>query len=239
MDQPRIKPQKFIAVLSEKEKISARVYRAVFTLKEPNTIVFRPGQNMMIYVAEGINRAISIGSPPQETTALTIYYDVMPGGPGSHWMLERNVGDSAQFMAPLGVFFFDAESTRKKVFVATGTGIAPFRSMILDYLASGGTTPLEVFWGLRHEEDIFLAEEFAKLAQLHPNLTFHITLSQPSENWQGMKGRVTAHIYTDVGDVKNCDFYLCGAGQMVSEVIPHLESLGVPRSQIKTELFYD
>ncbi len=239
MDVPRIKPQKFSAVLSEKEKISARVYRAVFTLKEPSVITFRPGQNLMIYVAEGINRAISIGSPPQETTALTIYYDVMPGGPGSKWMLERQVGDTALFMAPLGVFSFDAESTRKKVFVATGTGIAPFRSMILDYLAKGGTTPLEIFWGLRHEEDIFLATEFARLAETHPNFSFHITLSQPSEQWQGMRGRVTAHIYSEVGDLKNCDFYLCGAGQMVSEVIPQLESLGVPRSQIKTELFYD
>lgn len=239
MDQPRIKPQKFSAILSEKEKISARVYRAVFTLKEPASITFRPGQNMMIYVAEGVNRAISIGSPPQEAHALTIYYDVMPGGPGSRWMLDRQVGDSVQFMAPLGVFTFDADSPRKKVFVATGTGIAPFRAMILDYLTKVGTTPVEVYWGLRHEEDIFLTAEFDKLVQLYPNFSYHITLSQPSEQWQGMRGRVTAHIYTEVGDLKACDFYLCGAGQMVSEVIMHLETLGVPRTQIKNELFYD
>lgn len=239
MDRPRIKPQKYTAVLSEKEKISARVFRAVFTLQEPNTISFYAGQNMMIYVGPGVNRAISIGSPPQEHTKLTIYYDVMPGGPGSQWMIARQVGDTAQFMAPLGAFFFDGDSPRKKVFVATGTGIAPFRAMILDYLAGGGAAPLELFWGLRHEEDLYLTDELQALAEKYPNFRYHITLSQPSEQWQGMKGRVTAHIYSDEVALPQQDYYLCGAGAMVAEVIPALVAKGVPREQIKTELFYD
>ena len=141
------------------------------------------------------------------------------------------------FMGPLGIFTLDKASPRKKILIATGSGIAPFRAMIHDYLENGGSDDITLYWGLRYPEDIFWQEEFAVLSQKHPNFVFVLTLSQPIPNWQGKSGRVTAHL----GEIQNptaSDFYLCGNKDMVDEVQDHLLAKSVPKEQIKSELFY-
>ena len=56
------------------------------------------------------------------------------------------------------------ESHRKKVMIATGTGIAPFRSMLFDYLGNGGTDDITLYWGLRHEEAVYWLDELTDLS---------------------------------------------------------------------------
>lgn len=153
-------------------------------------------------------------------------------------MIEANIGDSVKFMGPMGVFAFDAQSPRKKVFVATGTGVAPFRSMIRDYLEHGGTDDLTLYWGFRREEDIFWMGEFTELSTKYPNFRFSITLSQKNDGWQGKEGRVTAHVPVEEVNLPGSDFYLCGSRGMVDDMTALLLSHQVPRAQIKSELFF-
>jgi len=64
-------------------------------------------------------------------------------------------------MAPLGIFVLDKTTLRKKIMVSTGTGVAPFRSMILDYLENGGSDDVTLYWGMRHEEDLYWVGDFS------------------------------------------------------------------------------
>lgn len=236
IDRPR--PQKFTLRLGYMEKISAKVYLKRFDLVQPTEMTFLPGQTVMLHVASGINRSMSIASPPSENTSLWVAHDVSPMGPYSQWTLDAKIGDTMTCMGPLGMFILNRDSHRKKVFVATGTGIAPFRSMLLDYLPQGGTDDITLYWGLRREEDIFWDEELTELSQKYPNFRYVLTLSQPSETWKSKTGRVTDHVFSDESHIPGSDFYLCGNRVMISEMEDRLSAAGVPKEQIVKELFY-
>ena len=182
---PFPKPQKFLSRLASIEKVSNKVYLERFELVEPKEIAFFPGQTVMLCIAPGVNRAMSIASPPSEKNSILVAHDVSPMGQYSKWALSAKAGDRMQFMGPLGAFILDRKSQRKKVFVATGTGIAPFHSMLLDGIPS---TDVSLYWGLRYEEDIFWQKELEEFSSSHPNFQFILTLSQATALWTGKRG---------------------------------------------------
>lgn len=235
---PLFKPQRYTANVRSKQKLTDNIYLVTFDLENPSELQFIAGQSMMLHVAEGINRSMSIASPPSETRTLLMCQDVSPMGPGSKWTMGLSVGDTVSFMAPLGVFILDTQSHRKKVMIATGTGVVPFRSMLLDYLEHGGTDDVILYWGLRFEKDIYWQDEFEHLSQTYPNFRFVLTLSKPSEDWVGHRGRVTDHIFVHEQNLPGSDFYLCGGKGMVDEMKEKLLVHSVPKEQIKTELFF-
>ncbi len=233
-----IKPQKYTAICTAKERVSAKVYVAEFAILELGGMRYQPGHTIMLMIAPAINRSMSIASAPRDEHKFTLAYDVSPGGPGSQWMMHLNIGDSIPFMGPLGKFLWDEASPRKKVFVATGTGIAPYRAMLDHWLDLGAPSQISLYWGLRHEEDIFWHEYITQMVQAHPNLHYLLTLSKPTPAWGGPKGHVTDHLFVQEAQMSNSDFYLCGNRAMVSEVYERLLAAKVPEAQVKRELFF-
>ena len=132
----------------------------------------------------------------------------------------------------------DRESHRKKVMIATGTGIAPFRSMLFDYLGNGGTDDITLYWGLRHEEAVYWLDELTDLSLKYPNFRFVLTLSKPSPTWQGAKGRVTDHVVQEESHLSGSDFYLCGNQEMIKDMESQLMHHQVPADQIYKELYF-
>lgn len=233
-----IAPQKFKARLASIKKISGKVYLERFELVEPKEITFVSGQTVMLYVAPGVNRAMSIASLPSEKTSIAFIHDVSPMGAYSKWALAAKTGDPMEFMGPLGAFVLDRDSHRKKVCIATGTGIAPFYGMAVDYLSSGGMDDMTIYWGLRHEEDIFWQSEFEELAKTYPNFRFILTLSQGLDSWVGKRGHVGDYVFADEKNLPGTDFYLCGNKNMETDMRTRLSAAEVPAKQIKSELFY-
>jgi len=236
------KAQKYSAAVESKEKVSSKVYLVRFKLIEPSTLDFQAGQNIVLLISEGINRTMSIASPPGEKNHILIAHDVTPMGSGSQWTLKLKVGDEVELMGPTGGTLALAQSQRKKVFVATGVGISPFHSILLDLFSfhhvSCITHHVTLYWGLRFEEDIFWQEEFQELEKKYPNFKFNLILSKPSPIWPGLTGHVTEHVLKSEKNPENCDFYLCGSKEMVGEVKEQLLSKNVPKEQVKTELIY-
>lgn len=234
-----IKPQKCKATISYKELVSSKVYEVRFVMSEPQELQFKAGQTVMIYISPGINRTMSIASSPNNTKELILCWDVSPMGPGAHWLLDRKIGDVVEFMAPLGAFYYDVESKRKAIFVATGTGVSPFRGYLETYLPTGEMQETALYWGLRYDDDVFWRNIFEELQTKYPMFHSYITLSQGSDSWNGLRGRVTNHLFSNPIDIEHTDYYLCGSGAMVREVMERLEQAGVPDRQIKRELFFN
>lgn len=95
-----------------------------------------------------------------------------------------------------------------------------------------------LYWGLRHETDVFWKEEFERLAVEHPNFRFVLTLSKSTDEWKGPKGRVTEHVLKEIESLKQSEFYLCGNRQMIVDIRRLLTDNGVAVSQIYTETFF-
>lgn len=232
--------QKITVEVVKKEQVTRHVYFVTFRLVSPPAIEFRAGQNMMLMISPGVNRTMSIASPPSlavqagQKNEILMIHDVSPMGPGSQWTMALTVGDRTTIVAPTGGSLSLIDSPRKKVMIATGTGVAPFHSMILDT----PDTPMVLYWGLRYEEDVYWKEEFDRIASLNPLLTWRLILSRPTEGWQGGRGHVTQHVLEMEKEMEQSEFYLCGNKAMIEEAREALLGRNVPKEQIKTELFY-
>ena len=132
-----------------------------------------------------------------------------------------------RFKGPAGSFTLREDPTKRRLFVATGTGIAPFRSMILSQLEQGDTRPLVLFWGVRSERDLYYQDEFQDLADRYPQFSFVTTLSQAGPDWPGARGRVSSLVQERVTSVQDLAVYLCGNGQMIKDVTAMIQAKGL------------
>jgi NAD(P)H-flavin reductase len=182
-------------------------------------------------------RAYSIASHPSENTELTFVLRYKEGGRASRWMDEvLKVGDPVRIQGPLGNFTLNEKTDKAYVFVGTGSGVAPFRSHLLYALdTKGDTRPMHLFFGVRHEEDLFWVEMFDDIAREHQNLHLHISLSQPPPLWKGLTGRVTDIMPTVIKDFSRINAYVCGNPAMVKDVKVWLIENGVPKEDVHQE----
>jgi len=145
-------------------------------------------------------------------------------------------GETTAFRGPLGTFVLH-DSPRDLLFVATGTGIAPFRSMLRALAEASSSRAVTLVWGLRSERDLYYQDELISLRERLPRFSFITTLSRPTSAWRGTTGRVTGLVETRVETVANLEAFLCGNGGMIRDVRDVLRRKGL--CPIRVEQYYD
>jgi ferredoxin-NADP reductase len=205
---------------------------------------FLPGQFISVREPkpEGkhITRAYSLASAPRPDKTLELCLDRIDTGFMSNHLCDLAIGDEVHFHGPHGAFTLRPEQL-DSVFVATGTGIAPIRSMIEWLFADASRNESREFWlvyGTRHAEDIYYREEFESIAARFPNFHYEITLSRPLETWTGHSGYVQDRVREIAGTRKDMHAYVCGLNEMVSSVRKLLkEELGWERKHVIYERY--
>lgn len=200
---------------------------------------FKPGQFFMMKVEDGeapVNRAYSVASPPN-AEGFSLCIKLIPGGRGSEYLRGKKEGDELTFMGPFGHFFLREDAEKDIVMISTGTGLAPFMSMLPVLFEQGFKKPITLLFGVRHESDLFYVEELRKWEEEHDNFTAVISLSRPDENWEGETGRVTEHLANMPIDTENTKIYICGNGAMVKDVRNQMVEAGVDKKDIHLEQF--
>jgi NAD(P)H-flavin reductase len=231
----------FTATVSRTRKLTHDVREIELTLAEPGAIVFAPGQFVSFEVdrpgaGTPATRPYSIASSSGRRQAIDLVLNHVAGGPGSEYLFGLNDGDVTSFKGPFGSFVL-RDSARDLLLVATGTGIAPFRSMLWSLADSSSSRAMTLFWGLRSERDVYYQDELLQLRDRLPNFSFITTLSQPAGEWRGAIGRVTPLVETEVRTVDNLEVMLCGNGGMVRDVKEVLRRKGL--CPIRVEQYYD
>jgi NAD(P)H-flavin reductase len=163
--------------------------------------------------------------------------NLVPGGPGSTYLFSLKEGDETKFKGPAGNFYVRDEPAKDILFVATGTGIVPIWSMLLDRLEQGYARPITLFWGLRSQRDLYYQDELAALAKRHASFSYVATLSRPEPGWTGTTGRVTNVVEERVTSVANLAVYLCGNSGMIAGVTALINKRGL--CPIYREKYYD
>jgi ferredoxin-NADP reductase len=188
---------------------------------------------------EEMTRAYSIASPPSENGRFAFCLNRVQDGFMSNHLCNLNEGAEITFQGPFGSFIL-RPPIRDSVFIATGTGIAPFRSMLHWLLAERERhldRQFSLLFGVRYEQDIYYREEFERLAAEHPNFRFLPTLSQGGPEWKGLLGYVQEHVPGIVGGRADMHAYICGLDKMVRANRELLKSLGWDRRQILYEKY--
>lgn len=224
--------------IASNETIAKDVRLLKISLTPPDTLDFQAGQFINILVAPSTRRSYSIASSPRDNSGIDLIADTVLGGPGSQFFANAKAGDDIEFLGPMGTFVY-TESPKPAYFFATGTGVVPFISMIAYALETLHTQrQLKLFLGFRYEESVFYKEYFENLQTKYPNFEFILTLSKPSDSWQGKRGRISEHYPQVVEQKKDFEGYICGSRQMIDDVVARLTTAGVASENIHYEQYY-
>ena len=180
-----------------------------------------------------------IFSPPGDERRFDILIRVFEEGPLARHLASLHPGDPIRFRGPSGRSMLPKEPDTDLVLMATGVGISPFHSLCRHLLAQGDRRRVQLYWGLRLTDDICLLEELDRMAARHRNFTYQISLSQPPPAWPQLRGRVTESVPPLLETLGRKRFLLSGNGAMIEEMELALSSLGVDRTLIHGERFFN
>ncbi len=189
-------------------------------------------------------RSYSIASWPDETNVIELVIVLMPHGTGSKYLFENiHEGSELTVRGPQGVFTLPEVIEKDLFFIATGTGIAPFRSMI-HHIRNKNIAHKNIFllFGTRSKKDLLYFDEMTRLEQEMTTFKYIPTLSR--EQWDGCCGYVH-EIYENLiyekmsgsTELPPASFFLCGWRNMIDEAKQRIQKLGYDKKSIHQELY--
>jgi ferredoxin-NADP reductase len=235
--------QTHIARLVESKALTDFTKHLEFELPGQQHFGFVPGQWLSAKEhkpdGEEITRAYSIASPPNGSNRFAFCLNRVVDGFMSNFLCDLEPGAEVPFQGPFGNFIL-RPPMRDTLFIATGTGIAPFRSMLHWVLGEESRHQRRQLWllfGSRTENDIYYHDEFLKLAAEHRNFLYLPTLSRGNAQWHGLRGYVQEHVPGIVGHRQDVHAYICGLDRMVNANRSLLKGLGWDRKSIIVEKY--
>jgi CDP-4-dehydro-6-deoxyglucose reductase len=211
-------------------------------LPETQSFEFKPGQfvTLDLPIHEQRNkrwRSYSIASTPDGTNIIELVIVLVEGGLGSTYFFEQvKEGSELTLRGPHGVFVLPQTMEKELFMICTGTGIAPFRSM-LHYIHKHKIpyNKLHLIFGTREQKDLLYADEMRGFEKLLPSFTYYPTLSR--EEWDGLRGYVHP-VYESLCEKRQpADFMLCGWRNMIDEARHRIVELGYDKKAIHLELY--
>jgi len=212
-------------------------------LIEPETIPFEAGRYIQLETPaygdnpEAVYRAYSLSSTPNDNRAIELIIRLVPEGICTTWVFTMlKEGDAVVFNGPYGEFGL-TDTDREMIWIAGGSGLAPFWGMIRHMREQKIGRKCTFFFGALSKRDLFLTEELRTLEKEMPNFTYIPALSQPTpdDDWDGETGLITEVVDRHTGDLSETECYLCGSGGMIRAAAKMLEEKGAKKEMI----FYD
>jgi benzoate/toluate 1,2-dioxygenase reductase subunit len=205
-------------------------------LDQGDGVGFLPGQYVNVEIpGTALTRSYSFSSPPSANDAGFVVRNV-PGGRMSNFLVEQaQVGQRIGFTGPFGSFYL-REVKRPTLFLAGGTGIAPFLSMLEALAAQGCEHPVRMVFGVTFDADLVALDQLDAIKAKLPGFEYR-TCVVDKDSGHARKGYVTEHVdaaWLNGGDV---DVYLCGPVAMVDAVKHWLDASGTRPASFHYEKF--
>ena len=254
----QIKVRNGLKILIPEDLFAVREYRGVverisdlthdikalrIRLIEPDTLTFVAGQYIQLEAPaygdnpEPVYRAYSMSNPPSDDRAVETIIRLVPGGICTTWVFQHlSEGDEVTLNGPYGDFRL-SDSNREMIWIAGGSGMSPFRSMVRYMAEAGIERKTTYFFGAVQRRDLFLLDDLTELARKLPWFEFIPALSAPSEqdDWTGETGLITEVVDRHIPDGRELEGYLCGSAGMIEAAHDLLRTKGMTDDRV----FYD
>lgn len=218
------------------DRLAPDVMRVKLRLPPTANFTFIPGQYIDVIGINGTRRSYSLANGYFLNSLLELHVRAVPGGIMSdYWFNQAKPNDLLRLNGPLGTFFLRDNANADVFFLATGTGIAPFKA-ILESLTQmpevQQPNSITVLWGGRKPEDLYIdVETFSGQHRYIP------VISRSEEVWKGGKGYVQDYLLSMTPDLSNAAVYACGSDSMINSAKQSLCSAGLPSKRFYSDAF--
>ena len=212
---------------------------ASFRFPKPLELEYKAGQYFFITIksdGKELTKHFSFSSSPTEKSHIE-FTKKFTDSEFSAALKTLKPSDWARIDAPYGEFTFEGEYPKIGL-LAGGIGITPLRSICKYCTDKQLDTKITMLYGNRTETDIAFRKELESMQQQNKNLKIVFTLNEGNPSWKGAVGFITADIVKkEIPEYKETMFYTCGPPPMVEVMEKLVESLGLPKTQLKREYF--
>lgn len=220
------------------QKLKDDVMALFLKLPESERLQYLAGQYVDFIMEDGRKRAFSIANAPHHDELLEFHIRKIEGGEFTdHVFNEMKEGDIVRIEGPKGTFFLREDSERPIIMLATGTGFGPIKGIIEHMVAEQSSRRVYVYWGARHEDDLYADNEIRGWADSFPNIRYRPVLSQPGTDWKGRTGYVQDAVSADFEDLSGFELYACGHPAMVYSAKDALVARGMDPDHCYSDAF--
>jgi len=234
-------------ILKWSKQLAPKVQHLAFTREDNTPISFTAGQFITLQI-QGINkilhRSYSIANNPNLDNTIEIACAYVENGIATQLLFNLEPGDIISATGPFGLFVLKDEQPVRYVFIGTGTGITPYRSMLHDikHRLENSHPELEVIliFGVRNSSELLFAEEFLAFAKKYPRFKFYACYSQGSANPSKPHERhgYVQSIFEELNlNPANDIVYLCGNPNMIDDTFAILTEKGFDKKNVRREKY--
>lgn len=204
---------------------------------------FKAGQFVMLHVPvtgseKPALRAYSIASTDEQKNGFKLIFKYVENGVASNFVWSLTGSETLKMTGPFGKVFFQEPPTEQVVFLNTGSGISQHFCFIESKMKTYPHLKYKLYFGIRHESDIFYESELKRLQKNLSNFEYHYVLSRPQDSWTGKKGYVQNFLTETHHKETPTTFYLCGNGSMIKDAKHQLLEIdGVDKTRVWAEAF--
>jgi CDP-4-dehydro-6-deoxyglucose reductase len=217
------------------EFMTGSVVRVFLRTPPNNRVDFVSGQYLNIIKGD-VKRSYSLANTKRSDGRLEFFIKKYESGQMSQYFFENaKVDDLLRVEGPLGTFFYRKSEIQNIIFLGTGTGIAPIKSILDDFEANPHLVKnkkIYVFNGARHHEDLFWKPEYKSI-----EVNYIPVLSRQDSVWTGARGYVQEVVVQENIDLSNSQVYACGSNDMINAAFELLQANGLAESNFHSDAF--
>ena len=230
--------RRFEATVAERAEMTHDIVRLRLAVPEGVKFAYTAGQYASLGFAGGPARDYSMASKPGDG-ALEFHIRAMDDGEVSNFVRDKiSEGDRVAVEGPYGAAYLREAHRGPILAIAGGSGLAPVKAILETALDKDMPQPMFLYFGVRGERDVYLEEEFARLAEAHERLRVQIVLSEPEGRTDRRTGFVHEAVAADFDDLDGCKAYLAGPPVMVEAATEMLAIRDMRPEDIHADAFY-
>jgi len=240
-DEACVDPVAHTALVRETRALSRDVHYLKLEVPQAGLLDYRPGQYLKVRTGDGSTRSFSMASVPS-AGVVDLHVRRIPGGAFTDGAIQRLCpGDALEVELPHGAFFYRAKDYRPLLMVATGTGLAPIKSILESLMDDGDCPPVSLYWGTREASDLYLHDEIQGWGERLYDFRYVPVLSRAHDGWQGRRGHVQSAVLEDLGELSGelseYAIYLCGSPNMIQDARQAFVARGASPDHIYADSF--